>query len=93
MLKLLQHLIILVTPIWQIFQNPIECDCLICGDDGKAKEIASDIIEKIPGLKAIDIGPLNKAHLIESITPLLIGMNIKFKSHYGGFRITGIDFE
>ena len=54
--------------------NPIECDCLICGDDGKAKEIASDIIEKIPGLKAIDIGPLNKAHLIESITPLLIGM-------------------
>ena len=73
--------------------NPIECDCLICGDDGKAKEIASDIIEKIPGLKAIDIGPLNKAHLIESITPLLIGMNIKFKSHYGGFRITGIDFE
>ena len=36
---------------------------------------------------------LNKAHLIESITPLLIGMNIKFKSHYGGFRITGIDFE
>ena len=65
--------------------NPIECDCLICGDDGKAKEIAS--------LKAIDIGPLNKAHLIESITPLLIGMNIKFKSHYGGFRITGIDFE
>ena len=64
--------------------NPIECDCLICGDD---------IIEKIPGLKAIDIGPLNKAHLIESITPLLIGMNIKFKSHYGGFRITGIDFE
>lgn len=73
--------------------NPIECDCLICGDDGKAKEIASDIIEKIPGLKAIDIGPLNKAHLIESITPLLIGMNIKFKSHYGGFRITGIDFK
>lgn len=73
--------------------DPIECDCLICGDDKEAKEIASDIIEKIPGLRSIDIGPLNKAHLIESITPLLIGMNIKFKSHYGGFRITGIDFE
>ena len=53
----------------------------------------ANIPEKIPDLKAIDIGPLNKAHLIESITPLLIGMNIKFKSHYGGFRITGIDFE
>ena len=48
-------------------------------DDKEAKEIASDIIEKIPGLRSIDIGPLNKAHLIESITPLLIGMNIKIQ--------------
>lgn len=71
----------------------IECDCLICGDDAEAKEIASEIIEKIPGLKAIDVGKLEKAHLIESITPLLIGLNIKYKSHYGGFRITGIDFN
>ncbi len=73
--------------------DPIDCDCLICGDDSEAKQIAKDIIEKIPDLRVIDIGPLSKAHLIESITPLLIGMNIKFKSHYGGFRITGIDFE
>lgn len=73
--------------------DPIDCDCLICGDDEEAKKIASEIIEKIPDLRAIDIGPLNKAHLIESITPLLIGMNIKYKSHYGGFRITGIDFD
>ncbi|WP_299523548.1 NADPH-dependent F420 reductase [uncultured Methanobrevibacter sp.] len=73
--------------------EPIDCDCLICGDDEEAKQVATEIIEKIPDLKAIDIGPLNKAHLIESITPLLIGMNIKYKSHYGGFRITGIDFD
>lgn len=73
--------------------DPIECDCLICGDDGEAKKQAIEIIEKIPDLRAIDIGGLNKAHLIESITPLLIGLNIKYKSHYGGFRITGVDFE
>ncbi len=73
--------------------EPIDCDCLICGDDAESKKIASEIIEKIPDLRAIDIGPLSKAHLIESITPLLIGMNIKYKSHYGGFRITGMDFD
>lgn len=73
--------------------EPIDCDCLICGDDAEAKEIATEIIEKIPDLRAIDVGGLNKAHLIESITPLLIGLNIKYKSHYGGFRITGVDFE
>lgn len=73
--------------------EPIECDCLICGDDKEAKEVATEIIKKIPDLRAIDVGGLNKAHLIESITPLLIGLNIKYKSHYGGFRITGVDFE
>lgn len=72
--------------------EPIDCDCLICGDDNEAKEIAIGLIEKIPNLRAIDIGKLEKAHLIESITPLLIGLNIKYKSHYGGFRITGVDF-
>lgn len=71
--------------------EPIDCDCLICGDDEEAKKVAVEIIEKIPDLRAIDVGGLNKAHLIESITPLLIGLNIKYKSHYGGFRITGVD--
>ncbi len=73
--------------------EPIDCDCLICGDDEEAKEVATEIIEKIPDLRSIDVGGLEKAHLIESITPLLIGLNIKYKSHYGGFRITGVDFE
>lgn len=73
--------------------EPIDCDCLICGDDAESKEITSEIIEKIPDLRVVDIGKLEKAHLIESITPLLIGLNIKYKSHYGGFRLTGIDFE
>lgn len=73
--------------------EPIDCDCLICGNDDEAKSIATDIINKIPDLRAIDVGGLNKAHLIESITPLLIGLNIKYKSHYGGFRITGVDFD
>jgi hypothetical protein len=33
---------------------------------------------------------LEKSRIIEKITPLLIGLNIKYKSHYGGLRITGI---
>ena len=68
----------------------IDCDCLIAGDDKEAKEIAAEIIDKIPGVRTIDTGILEKARIIEKITPLLIGMNIKYKSHYGGLRITGI---
>ena len=71
----------------------IDCDCLIAGDDKESKEIAAEIIDKIPGVKSIDTGSLEKARIIEKITPLLIGLNIKYKSHYGGLRITGINFD
>ena len=68
----------------------IDCDCLIAGDDKEAKEIASEVINKIPGIRTIDTGILEKSRIIEKITPLLIGLNIRYKSHYGGLRITGI---
>lgn len=68
----------------------IDCDCLIAGDDKESKEVAAEIIDKIHGVKTIDCGILEKARIIEKITPLLIGLNIKYKSHYGGLRITGI---
>ena len=70
--------------------NEIDCDCLIAGNDKEAKEVASELINKIPGIQAIDCGILEKSRIIEKITPLLIGLNIKYKSHYGGLRITGI---
>ncbi len=68
----------------------IDCDCLIADDDNEAKEVASEIINKIPGIRTIDVGILEKSRIIEKITPLLIGLNIKYKSHYGGLRVTGI---
>lgn len=70
----------------------IDCDCLIAGDDKESKEVAAELINKIPGIKTLDCGVLEKARIIEKITPLLIGLNIKYRSHYGGLRITGIDF-
>ena len=70
--------------------NPIDCDCIIAGDDQEAKDTAKAIIEKIPDIRVIDAGKLEKSQLIEAVTPLLIGLNIKYKSPYGGFRITGI---
>ena len=70
--------------------EPIDCDCLVSGDDNEAKKVVSELIEKIPGVRCIDCGKLEKARMVEKITPLLIGLNIKYKSHYGGLRITGI---
>ncbi|MGV8144819.1 MAG: NADPH-dependent F420 reductase [Methanothermobacter sp.] len=73
------------------FEEPIDCDCLISGDDADSKAIATELIEKIPGVNVIDCGPLERAKIIEKITPLLIGLNIRNKTQFGGIRITGLD--
>ena len=72
------------------FTEPIDCDCLISGDDADSKVVATELIEKIPGVNVIDCGPLARAKIIEKITPLLIGLNIRNKTQFGGIRITGL---
>ena len=72
------------------FKEPIDCDCLISGDDADSKVVAAELIEKIPGVNVIDCGPLERAKIIEKITPLLIGLNIRNKTQFGGIRITGL---
>jgi 8-hydroxy-5-deazaflavin:NADPH oxidoreductase len=71
--------------------EPIDCDCLICGDDRDAKAMVTPLIEMIPGVRVIDCGALERASIIEKITPLLIGLNIRNKCQFGGIRITGLD--
>lgn len=72
-------------------ENDIDCDCLVCGDDEEAKLKAIELVNKLPGVKAIDCGALSRSRITEKITPLLIGLNIKNKTHYVGIRITGLD--
>lgn len=75
------------------FTEPIDCDCLISGDNPEAKVTAAKLIEQIPGVQVVDCGPLERAQIIEKITPLLIGLNIKKTCKDAGIRITGINPE
>lgn len=69
--------------------GPVECDVIVCSDDPAATQIVCDLVAKIPGLRAFDGGKLENAHIVEQITALLIGLNIRHKGH-GGIRITGM---
>jgi NADPH-dependent F420 reductase len=71
-------------------EEDVECDCLISGDDSKAKEMTMELAEKIPGVRAIDCGALENARIVEKITPLLINLNIRNKSRKVGIRVTQI---
>ena len=66
----------------------VECDVLVCSDDEKAKQIAMELAAKIPGVRALNGGKLENARTVESITALLIGLNIRYKVHSAGVRFT-----
>jgi len=67
----------------------VDCDVIVCSDDPNAKQIAMELAAKIAGVRAIDGGKLENARIVEQITALLIGLNIRHKGH-GGIRITGL---
>ena len=69
----------------------LDCDILICGDDGAAKERMSDLVRLIPGLRPLDAGPLEMSRIVESMTALMISLNRRYKTHHSGIRITGIE--
>lgn len=68
--------------------GPVECDVIVCSDDPAATDAACALAAKIQGVRALDGGKLENARIVEQITALLIGMNIRHKGH-GGIRITG----
>ena len=69
---------------------PVDCDAIICSDDDNARQVASQLAMKIPGVRAIDGGKLENARIVEQITALLITINTRYKTHGAGIRITGI---
>ena len=69
--------------------SPLDCDVIVCSDDPDAAQLTRELAAKIPGVRAIDGGKLENARLVEQITALLIGLNIRHKGH-SGIRITGL---
>ena len=69
--------------------GPVDCDVIVCSDDPNATLEVRSLAAKIPGVRAIDGGKLETARILEQITALLIGLNIRHKGH-SGIRITGL---
>jgi len=74
-------------------EGPVDCDILVCSDDDEAKRVASELAAKIPGARALNGGKLENARIVESITALLIGLNVCYKAHTAGVRFTGLPLK
>jgi 8-hydroxy-5-deazaflavin:NADPH oxidoreductase len=70
-------------------EESLDCDVIVCSDDPDAAQLTRELAAKIPGVRAIDGGKLENARIVENITALLIGLNIRHKGH-AGIRITGL---
>jgi NADPH-dependent F420 reductase len=69
--------------------HKLDEDILICGDRRPDKAKVTEIVELIPGLRAVDCGPLEMARIVEQLTPLIISINVRHKVR-AGIKITGL---
>ena len=70
--------------------HTVDCDVLVCGNDAEAKAEVIKLVEAT-GMRGLDAGKLQNAIAVEALTPVLIGLNIRYKGKGAGIRITGLD--
>jgi len=79
-------------------EHPIDCDVLVCSDDTAAREhviaLATDLCPPSQatglGTRGLDAGALANAVALESLTPVLLQLNKRYKSAGAGIRFTGL---
>jgi 8-hydroxy-5-deazaflavin:NADPH oxidoreductase len=70
--------------------HELDEDVLVCGDRRQDKATVAELVDLIPGLRAVDCGPLEMARIVEQLTPLIISINVRHKAR-AGIKITGLD--
>jgi 8-hydroxy-5-deazaflavin:NADPH oxidoreductase len=69
--------------------HELDEDVLICGDKREDKTKLAELVERIPGLRPVDCGPLEMARIVEQLTALIISINVRNKIR-AGIKITGL---
>lgn len=69
--------------------HDLDEDVLICGDRRDDKEQVASLVERVPGLRAVDCGPLELARIVEQFTALIISINVRHRAR-AGIKITGL---
>jgi NADPH-dependent F420 reductase len=73
-------------------EHEVDCDVLICGESKEDKDLVRQLTADA-GMRGIDAGPLQNAGVVEGLTAVLIGINIRNKIKHSGIRITGLPQE
>ena len=69
--------------------GPLDEDILICGDRKVDKARVARLIEQIEGLRTVNAGALEMARIVETLSAMLISINVRYKAA-AGIRITNL---
>ena len=70
--------------------RPLDSDILICSDHSDATSKVAEVINAIPGARALDSGNLSNATAIEAFTAVLLQLNMRYKTRVA-LKLTGLD--
>src|SRR5579875_691627 len=74
---------------WSDLDHPLDADVLVCSDHRDAARQVVDLVDRLPGLRGVDVGGLASALAIEALTPALLEVNRRYKTH-AAIRLTGL---
>jgi 8-hydroxy-5-deazaflavin:NADPH oxidoreductase len=67
----------------QRIDRPMDDDVPVVGDDEDAVAVTVELAERIEGIRSFAAGPLRLAGPLEALTPVLISVNQRHRSHVG----------
>ncbi len=74
---------------WSDLDHPMDADVMVCSDDRAAQDEVVALVDRLPGLRGVATGGLGSALAIEALTPALLEVNRRYKTH-AAIRLTGL---
>ena len=71
------------SPVLNAVDDPVDEDVLVAGDDAEAVEAVIALANRLEGARGVAVGALRLSVVLESLTPVLIGVNKRYRTHAG----------
>ncbi|MBO0731985.1 MAG: NADPH-dependent F420 reductase [Acidimicrobiaceae bacterium] len=75
---------------WADLDHQLDADVLVCAEERATARTVIELVDRLPGLRGVDVGGLGSALAIEALTPALLEVNRRYKTH-AAIRLTGLD--
>ncbi|MDQ6838357.1 MAG: NADPH-dependent F420 reductase [Actinomycetota bacterium] len=75
---------------WADLDHRLDADVMVCSAQRSTTDELIGLIDRLPGLRGVDAGGLGSALALEALTPAILEINRRYKTH-ASLRINGLD--